>query len=79
MTYELKRLSFQAFFDIAVDAMLLTDDSGQIVRANPVAQRLFGYSKNELESQNIEFLIVPRYRKQYRYYQSLFLTRKLST
>ncbi len=76
MTYELKRLSFQAFFDIAVDAMLLTDDSGQIVRANPVAQRLFGYSKNELESQNIEFLIVPRYRKQYRYYQSLFFNKK---
>lgn len=77
MTDELKQLNFQAFFDIAADAMLLADNSGKIVQANPVAQRLFGHNKNELEGRSIESLVVPRYRKQYRYYQSLFFNNKV--
>lgn len=77
MTYGFEQLSFEIFFDAAADAMLLIDDSSQIVQANAVAQELFGYSKDELEGQNIEFLVIPRYRKQYRYYKALFLNKPI--
>ncbi|GKS69366.1 PAS domain S-box-containing protein [Nitrosomonas sp. PY1] len=77
MIHELKQLSFETFFDAAVDALLLIDDSSQIVQVNPMAQAIFGYSKDELEGKNIEFLIVPRYRKQYHHYRELFLNTPL--
>jgi PAS domain S-box-containing protein len=62
----LKDLSFQAVFEAAADAMLLTEDSGFIVSVNSPAQQLLGYSTDELYGIPIETLIAPRYRKQYR-------------
>lgn len=38
----------QALMDAAVDAVILVDDSGRIGEINISAQRLFGYSKQEL-------------------------------
>jgi two-component system sensor kinase FixL len=38
----------QALMDTAVDAVILVDDSGRIGEINISAQRLFGYSKEEL-------------------------------
>jgi PAS domain S-box-containing protein len=70
----LKDLSFQAVFDAAADAMLLIDDSGCILLANPAAQQLFGYTVDEFNHTMIERLIVPRYRKQYHYHQALFFS-----
>ncbi|AEJ02288.1 PAS/PAC sensor signal transduction histidine kinase [Nitrosomonas sp. Is79A3] len=64
-------------FDVAADAMLLTEDSGHVVLVNLAAQQLFGYSAEELSGLAIEILIVPRYRKQYRYYQKLFLNKPI--
>ncbi len=70
----LKNLGFRTLFDAAADAMLLTEDSGHIVLVNPVAQKLFGYTEDELSGLAVEILIVPRYRKQYRYCHELFLS-----
>lgn len=70
----LKNLSFRTLFDAATDAQLLTDDSGRIVLVNPAAQKLFGCSENGLRGLEVEILMMPRYRKQYRYYQELFLS-----
>ncbi|WP_297324579.1 PAS domain S-box protein [Nitrosomonas sp.] len=39
--------------------MLLTEDSGHIVLVNPVAQKLFGYTEDELSGLAVEILIVP--------------------
>jgi len=61
-------------FDAIADAMLLTEDSGHIVLVNPAAQQLFGYSADELSGIAIGMLIVPRYRKQYRYHQNAATT-----
>ncbi|AEJ02283.1 PAS/PAC sensor signal transduction histidine kinase [Nitrosomonas sp. Is79A3] len=61
-------------FDAAADAMLLTEDSGHIVLVNPAAQKLFGYSANELIGLGIEMLIVPRYRE---HYQELFANKPI--
>ncbi|WP_256207718.1 PAS domain S-box protein [Nitrosomonas sp. Nm166] len=71
----LKKLNFRTLFDVAAEAMLLTEDSGQIIVTNPAAQQLLGYSADELNGLAIEMLIMPRYRKQYRYHQELFLNR----
>jgi len=72
-----KSLSFSTVFDAAADAMLLVEHSGHIVSANPIAQRLLGYTEAELKGLAIEMLISPRYRKQYRYYQKLFLSKPI--
>jgi len=71
----IKELSFQTVFDAAADAMLLADGSGRIVWINDAAQRLLGYQKSELIGLALEMLVTPRYRKQYRYYQKLFLNK----
>ena len=73
----LKNLSFQAIFDATADALMLTDDAGRIEMVNPAAEQLFGYSADELNALTLEMLIVPRYRKQYRYQQELFFTRPI--
>jgi len=70
-----KNLSFVTVFEAAADAMLLVEESGHIVLTNAAARQLFGYAAGELSGLAIEMLIVPRYRKQYRYHQELFLSK----
>lgn len=55
--------------------MLLVDETGRIILCNPAAQRIFGYSENELCGLEIEALIPPRYRKQHRHLQKLFFNK----
>ncbi|WP_292916536.1 PAS domain S-box protein [Nitrosomonas sp.] len=71
----MRGLAFSTVFEAAADAMILADDAGRIAVVNPTAQRLFGYTDSELQGITVEMLIAPRYRKQYRYYQDLFLKR----
>ena len=49
----------QALFEHAMDAMLLFDDAGGCVEANPAAFRLFGYTSEELTRLSFEELIPP--------------------
>ncbi|MBS0299644.1 MAG: PAS domain S-box protein [Proteobacteria bacterium] len=69
----LKNLSFRTLFDAMADAAIVIENTGHVVLMNPTAQQLFGYSENEFMGLAVEMLITPRYRKQYRYYQTLFL------
>lgn len=48
-----------AIFQFATEGILLTNERGEIVHANPSSERLFGYEKGELIGQRIEVL-VPR-------------------
>ncbi len=75
MNSAVRGLTFSTVFEAAADAMILADDAGRIAVVNPTAQRLLGYTGGELEGVTVEMLIAPRYRKQYRYYQDLFLKR----
>lgn len=46
-----------AVMDAAADAIILSDDQGAILSANPAAERLFGYSADELLGRNVSSLM----------------------
>lgn len=50
---------FKALFDHATEGMLVCDERGKIILANPAAVRLFGYETGEMDDLAIEAL-VPR-------------------
>jgi len=51
-----------SLFENATEGIVLTDRTGKIVLVNPAAQRMFGYSAEELIDHRIEVLIPQRYR-----------------
>lgn len=55
-----KRLD--VLLDMSPDPMLSVSTNGEIVRANNIAQKFFGYTINELQNMKIEKLIPKRYR-----------------
>lgn len=54
---------FEALFQHAVTAILVTNQKGKIITANPYACKEFGYTKKELTGNTIELLIPSRFRK----------------
>jgi PAS domain S-box-containing protein len=52
--------SFQSLLDAAPDAMLVINQAWEIVVANAKAEKLFGYSREELTGRSVESLIPPR-------------------
>ena len=59
-------------FESAADAMILVDREGRIVRANPQAERLFGYGQAELLGAQIEMLIPEHVRRTHRAHRADF-------
>jgi len=53
---------FRELFNIAPDAMVAVDAQGRIMRANPQAERLFGYEPGALHGVAIEMLMPSRVR-----------------
>jgi PAS domain S-box-containing protein len=49
-----------ALFQYATEGILVANNNGEITRINPSAERLFGYSQDELLGQKIEMLIPKR-------------------
>ncbi|AWW00530.1 PAS domain-containing sensor histidine kinase [Arcticibacterium luteifluviistationis] len=54
---------FDAVFLYANEAIIITNERGEIVRINPATERLFGYADEELISKRIDTLIPDRFRK----------------
>lgn len=50
----------EALFLFATEGILVTNDKGEIVRANPCAEKLFGYANGELIGKKIEVLVPKR-------------------
>ncbi|MBL7758947.1 MAG: PAS domain S-box protein, partial [Chitinophagaceae bacterium] len=55
------RTHMTSLFENATEGILLTNRSGEIVLANPAAEKMFGYAGNELTGQRIELLIPHRF------------------
>jgi len=53
---------FQKLFESSPDAVLVTDRTGLIVRANPQAESMFGYGPQELVGQAVEVLVPEPFR-----------------
>jgi PAS domain S-box-containing protein len=53
---------FRSLLEAAPDAMLIVNQAGVVVLANAQAERLFGYPRQELLGQVVEFLIPERFR-----------------
>lgn len=61
----LERKNLQWLMDAASNAMVIADSDGHVLLANPAAELLFGYSRDELAALTIEDLIPPRLREQH--------------
>ncbi|HEX2666801.1 MAG TPA: PAS domain S-box protein [Gammaproteobacteria bacterium] len=56
-------LRFRAMVEGAPNAMIMVDEGGAIVLANPQAEKLFGYAVPELVGKPVEMLVPLRYRR----------------
>lgn len=56
-TLPISELSFETLFNVVNDAMLLLDESGNIVLANSASQIVFGHSKEEICKLKVESLV----------------------
>jgi len=64
----------RAILDAAVDAILTIDPKGLVESMNPSAERLFGYSREEVIGQNVKMLMPEPYKREHDGYLSNYLT-----
>jgi len=62
-----------ALLDAAVDAMVLSDAQGRILRFNRAAQQLFGYAEQEVVGRNVSMLMPEPDRGRHARYMSRYL------
>ena len=55
---------FRAITESSMDAIITTDAENKIIFCNPAAEKMFGYSKEELTRQPAEMLLSERFREQ---------------
>lgn len=65
-------LSFQTLFNTVSSALLLINDVGQVIHANPAAQQLLDYPLETIIGLEVESLIPHRYREHHRHYRHAF-------
>lgn len=58
-----KMESLKALFDHSTEGIIISNDKGIIINANPSSEKLFGYERGELIGVKIENLIPPRFAK----------------
>ena len=63
---------FQSIFKSSVENILVVDDNGIIIKANPACEKLFGYDAGELIQQQVESLIPEKFKKYHKNYKENF-------
>ena len=71
-----KRLEekYQRLLEAAPDAIVILNKEGRIEIVNRRTEEMFGYSRDELLANSIEFLFSERFREQYREYRRKYLS-----
>jgi PAS domain S-box-containing protein len=57
--------AFREIFHSMSEGIVMVDESGKIVLANPIAETIFGYGSNELSGMTMEVLVPQRHRTQH--------------
>jgi PAS domain S-box-containing protein len=65
---------FQHLIESAPDAILITDGEGRIVLSNRQAERLFGFSSEELAGRPIEMVVPEQFRVRHRAHRASYAT-----
>ncbi len=68
-----RRQQFEAVFEHAVDAIIIIDTKGSIMRMNRAAVRVFGYEMSEVAGQNVSMLMPQGYARNHDRYISNYL------
>lgn len=58
--------NFRGLIDAAPDAILVIDSDGRIIKMNDEAERMFGYSRDELLGRDVEAIVPERFRAAHR-------------
>jgi PAS domain S-box-containing protein len=64
--------AFREIFHSMSEGIIMVDAAGKIAIANPVAEQLFGYAKDQLNGMELELLLPMRYRKGHVNFRSAF-------
>ncbi|THU41907.1 PAS domain S-box protein [Niastella caeni] len=64
--------AFKSLFEHATISILVTDEKGDINLVNPNAEKLFGYTKEELTGKSIELLIPEQLKDKHRHYRQQY-------
>ena len=64
--------ALRKIFQSMSEGIIMVDDLGEIITANPVAEQIFGYEKGELSGISLEQLLPERYRGHHVNYRRQF-------
>jgi len=79
ITEDIGSKALEALLDAAVDGIVISDHQGRILRFNPAAQRLFGYSEDQVLGQNVSTLMPAPDREQHDGYLHRYITTRKRT
>jgi PAS domain S-box-containing protein len=74
MYHELERatLTFQGILEAAPDAIVIVDESGNILLVNAQAEKCFGFLQDEIVGQRVEILLPPRLQERHVEHRELY-------
>jgi two-component system, LuxR family, sensor kinase FixL len=64
---------WRAIVESAVDGIIVIDRHGRIEAFNPAAERLFGYTEQDVMGQNVDMLMPSPYREEHDHYLSRYM------